>query len=207
MRSLILSLALVLPASSFAQPAYYRVTGVAADDTLNVRAQPRAGSADIGDLPPDADGIEVMGTDASGKWGQIIWQEANGWIAMRFLTPDAVQHVAGTALPAGLMCAGNEPFWSMQFSVNSATYSDLGGAVYPMALQGARVAEGRANFPVQTGFTGADAASNALIAPAACSDGMSDRTYPWRIDLLLTGGGAGRYLTGCCALPLEIGSH
>ena len=207
MRSLILCLALILPTAASAQPAYYRVTGVAADDTLNVRAEPRAGSADIGDLPPNATGIEVAGTDPSGKWGQIVWQEGNGWVAMRFLAPDVVQQVAGTALPAGLMCAGTEPFWSIQISAGSANFSDLSGAVYPMALQGARVAEGRADFPVQTGFTGADAAGNALIAPAACSDGMSDRTYPWRIDLLLSAGGGGRYLVGCCSLPLEVGSH
>lgn len=207
MRALFLFLALALPAASFGQPAYYRVTGVAADDTLNVRAGPHASSADIGDLPPYAAGIEVMGTDASGKWGQIAWQEGNGWVAMRFLVPDTVQKVAGTALPAGLMCAGTEPFWSMQVSEGSATFSDIGGTVFSMTLQGARVAEGRADFPVQTGFSGPDAAANALVSSSACGDGMSDRTYPWRIDLLLSAGSGGRYLVGCCSLPLEVGSH
>ncbi|MCG6904209.1 MAG: hypothetical protein LJE68_16170 [Rhodobacter sp.] len=206
-RSIALCLCAALPVSAFADPGYYRVTGVASDDTLNVRSDPSAGSADLGDLPHDATGIEVSETDASGKWGRIIWEEGNGWIAMRFLAPDAVAQVGGTALPAGLLCSGTEPFWSMQMSNASATYSDTSGAVLAMTLQGARVAEGRQNFPVQTGFAGTDGSANALIAPALCSDGMSDRDYPWRVDLLISAGGTGRYLVGCCNLPLEVGSH
>lgn len=200
-----LIVAIFLPAAAFAQPSYFRVFGVDTNDTLNVRAKPDARSADIGDLPPDARGIEVIATDPHGAWAKIIWRESEGWIATRFLKPDLVPRVAGTALPAGLMCVGTEPFWSMRFSQDRATYSDSEGGIYPMALQKVRVAEGRADFPVQTGFAGTDAAGDALVAPTACSDGMSERTYPWRIDLLLTTSGRQRYQVGCCTLPLASG--
>lgn len=196
-----------LPALAFAQPGYFRVTGVALDDTLNVRAEPRASSADIGDLPPDATGVEVQGTDASGKWGRIIWQEGMGWISMRFLEPDPVPRLADTQLPAGMLCGGTEPFWSVQFSANTAIYSDIEGTVHSMALQNTMVAGGRPNFPVYTGFAGSDAQASMIFEPSQCSDGMSDRDYPWQIELLIGTATGGRFLVGCCNLPLEVGSH
>jgi hypothetical protein len=77
-RSLIACVALTLTgtaalAQTTAEPSYMRVTGVASNDSLNVRAEPRASSADIGDLAFNARGVEVIGTDASGAWGRIIW--------------------------------------------------------------------------------------------------------------------------------------
>lgn len=203
--ALCLSLACALPA--FAAPGYFRVTGVAADDTLNVRAAPDASSADIGDLPHDARGVEVAGTDASGKWGRITWQEGDGWIAMRFLTDDPQPGIADTALPQGLLCAGTEPFWSMRYSAGGGVYSDASGNAHSLGLNAAHTPQARGPFPVVMSHRGASAASMAFVEPMDCSDGMSDRTYPWRVLLLLSDAGGQRLLDGCCQLPLEIGSH
>ncbi|MEL7115936.1 MAG: peptide-binding protein, partial [Pseudomonadota bacterium] len=180
---------------------------VASDDTLNVRAEPSAASADIGDLPHNATRIEVAESDATGKWGRIVWEEGNGWIAMRFLAPESVPTIGASALPAGLVCAGTEPFWSMTFSEGSASFSDISGAFHAFGLQGSRVAEGRPGYPLQIGLSGADAAATTLIRPAACSDGMSDRLYPWSVDLILQTEAGGRYMVGCCQLPLDYGFH
>lgn len=188
-------------------PQYFQVTGVASDDTLNVRAAPDAGSADIGDLPHDATGVEVHGTDASGQWGQIIWQEGMGWISMRFLAPFQPATVTGTALPAGLSCGGTEPFWSLNLSQGSAVYSDMGGASHAMNIAGARVANGMLNFPVMLNLSGASAGSIAIIQPGLCGDGMSDRDYPYLLSLILDSGGSRQFMAGCCNLPLEAGSH
>ena len=206
-RLLILAVGLMLPSFAAAQPGYFRVTGVAADDTLNVRAGPSASSADIGDLPPDARGIEVAGTDASGNWGSIIWEEGNGWISMHFLAPDPVQKVSGTALPAGLLCTGSEPCWSLRRAGWSSSDCDISGAAYALTLTGALVAEGRPDFPVQVNHGGAAAASVGIVRPARCSDGMSDRVYPWTVAYLLNTAAGQRFLDGCCNLPLEAGSH
>ena len=51
---------LAAPALSDSPPTYWRVTDVAADDTLNVRAGPSATSPDIGDLPPDAGNLILL---------------------------------------------------------------------------------------------------------------------------------------------------
>jgi uncharacterized membrane protein len=42
----------------------------------------------------------------------------------------------------------------------------------------------------------------ALLRPLACSDGMSDRSYPWTLDFLTQREGAPLLLTGCCRVPI-----
>ncbi|MDF0599520.1 peptide-binding protein [Psychromarinibacter sp. C21-152] len=198
---------LLAAAAVQAQPAYYRVTGVAADDTLNVRAEPSASSADIGDLPPNAEGIEVIVTDASGDWGRIVWQEGNAWISMHFLAPQDLPAIADTALPAGLQCGGTEPFWGLNLSGTSGVYSDISGTNLSLNLTNARVAEGLAQFPVALSLSTTGAGVLATIQPALCGDGMSDRDYPYSLTLFLETGQGRRFLAGCCSLPLEAGSN
>ena len=62
MRALALLLALALPSGAAAKglPALHDVTGVAADDVLNVRARPDASAPVLGALTPDATGVEVV---------------------------------------------------------------------------------------------------------------------------------------------------
>lgn len=198
---------LIQTAPALSEPGYWRVTGVAADDTLNVRKQPSASSADIGDLSPDATGIEVINTDASGDWGRIVWEDGNGWIAMRFLIADPQPGIGGTALPQGLLCNGTEPFWSVRLSGGGAVYSGIDGDAVALTLSGALTAEARGPFPVVVSHGAASAASMSIIEPAECSDGMSDRVYPWRVLFLLSTPDGQRLLDGCCQLPLEDGSH
>lgn len=207
MKPFLFCLCLLFPTLALAEPGYWRVTGVASNDTLNVRAQPDAGSADIGDLPHDATGIEVHTTDPSGKWGRIVWEESNGWIAMRFLEADPQTGIGGTTLPQGLLCGGTEPFWSMRYSDGGAIFSDFSAGAYSIGLTGAHTPQARGPFPVVMSHTGSTAASMSFVEPMDCSDGMSDRTYPWRILLLISNADGQRLLDGCCSLPLEIGSH
>ena len=190
-----------------ADPSYHRVTGVAADDTLNVRIEPSADSADIGDLPPDARGIEVTGLDASGGWGRIVWEEGNGWIAMRFLAADPQPSIPGTELPQGLLCGGTEPFWSLRLSGGGAAFSDAGGAAMILSQTGAISPQAQGAFPVIVSHGSSEAAAMSVVEPMECSDGMSDRTYPWRALFLLRTASDQRLLAGCCQLPLEAGSH
>jgi uncharacterized membrane protein len=197
----------VTASGASAEPGYWRVSGVAPDDTLNVRAGPSGSAEDIGDLAHDATGIEVGAVDASGNWGRIPWQEGDGWISMQFLAPDPQPMVPGTSLPQGLLCAGTEPFWSVRLSGGGATYSDIGGAAESLSLMWVRSPEGRGQFPVMLTHRGASAGSIAVIEPVDCSDGMSDFTYPWRVLYLLSTPGGDRLLDGCCQLPLEAGSH
>ena len=208
MRSLhFLCLAMSVAGTAAAEPSYWRVTGVASDDTLNVRQGPSASSADIGDVPHDARGIEVGATDASGDWGRINWQEGDGWLAMRFLAPDPQPLIAGTELPQGLLCAGTEPFWSVRFSARSAVFEDMASTGDMLTLARSFTPVARGPFPVMMSHRTPESGSLAVIEPRDCSDGMSDLTYPWRILYLFSNADGDRLLDGCCRLPLDVGQN
>lgn len=198
----LLLIALVpLAGAALAEPRYVDVRGVASDDTLNVRTGPGASFPDIGDIPPFAKGIEVLETQNG--WGRILWQEHNGWIALRFTEAAAQPTLPGSAIPVGLTCSGTEPFWSARLGPTGLTYSDLGGGGFTLSLAQSQTAEGH-RFPHVFTFAAADAVMLTIIRPAECSDGMSDRTYGWSVDAITPNR---RLLTGCCRLPLDAGQH
>jgi heat shock protein HslJ len=100
-------------------PDYYRVTGVTANDVLNIRAAPAASGAKIGTIPYDSTGIANLGcvggltyaewekaTDdersaaLKTRWCRVGYDRTIGWVAGWFLTEsDADDHFrAGDAL-------------------------------------------------------------------------------------------------------------
>ena len=195
--------ALAMAAPAWAEPGYYRVTGVAPDDVLNIRSAPDAGSADIGDLAPDARGIEVLGFDASRNWARIGRPEGDGWIAERFLARDDVARIGRSSVPIGLACAGTEPFWSLTLDADGAEFAVPAGARTRLDLRNVAVAEDHRGNPVQIRLAAPEASARAVIAGGACSDGMSDRSYGWRLFLDIETGRASRFLSGCCHLPRD----
>lgn len=88
-------------------PDFYAVTGVAADDVLNIRAAPSTGAARLGEIPPDGHGIKNLGCRggpgfavwermseaqrrqaAQRRWCRIRYGDVEGWVAGRFLKED-----------------------------------------------------------------------------------------------------------------------
>ncbi|WP_043771752.1 COG3650 family protein [Roseivivax isoporae] len=176
-------------------PALFSVAGVAPGDVLNIRAEPDAAAEKIGELAPDAVGVEVTARTAPDGWGRVNTGERAGWVSLGFLAPQD-----GGALPevSRLSCFGTEPFWSLD--------ADAGG------LSNLSDPEGEALFltgPVQPGAGRSDvfgvtggAAGRTLalaIRAAECSDGMSDRLYGLSATVLV-GGTMPRTLAGCCSL-------
>lgn len=196
-----------LASGALAAPEYVDVTGVAPDDTLNVREAPNARAADIGDLAPFAAGIEVIERDSSGKWGRIIWAEGNGWIAMRYTRPSPVAFIAGTGLPTGLVCAGTEPFWSLTLLEHGAFFGDLSGDYTSFSRNTAMIAAGHAHFPVALTLSTDTDFMLATLRPLQCSDGMSDRTYGWSVDVFGQSANGQTLLSGCCRLPFDTGQN
>lgn len=192
-RSALLLLCLATPVVARDFPALANVTGVAASDVLNIRAEPDAGAAIIGTLRPDATGVEVI--SVTGGWALVNTGEGSGYASMRFLNPDAGP--AWHALNRPLSCSGTEPFWSLdidpaagnvRFGSPSAGWQDRISQTWP----GSDFAPSAA-IAIPDGM--------AVMQPAACSDGMSDRAYGIAIDLFLTGPSASR-LAGCCSLAV-----
>jgi uncharacterized membrane protein len=182
-----------LAARAEVYPALHAVTGVAADDVLNIRAKPSADAPVIGTLAPDATGVEVVAVRDG--WAVVNTGEGTGFAALRFLmrsdAPD------WPTLETPLTCLGTEPFWSLeidpgQVETRFQTPED----------------EAPRHAPISTRWPGlpwSPAAAVALpdgiavLTPAECSDGMSDQSYGIAADLFLTGPDRSR-LSGCCRL-------
>jgi uncharacterized protein YraI len=87
-------------------PDYFRVVNVAANDVLNIRAEPSARSARLGSIPPGADCVRNLGCRGglslaeftelneaeraarlrqNPRWCRVEYQGITGWVAGRYL--------------------------------------------------------------------------------------------------------------------------
>lgn len=176
-------------------PGLADVTGVAADDVLNIRAEPSASAAIIGSFAPDAAGIEVVET--RNGWLRVALPETSGWISGRFATmrrdlwqPDAV--------PAGLACHGTEPFWSLTLDGAAAQFSTPAAATRHEGLRIFSPFDGAEN--PRRAITADGLVALVTPAPQLCSDGMSDARFGLDVDLVTGSGEDARYLRGCCSI-------
>ena len=195
-----LALALLVaaaPAGAQDLPGLFRVTGVAAGDVLNIRTAPSARGAILGGLAPSASGIEVTALSPDGRWARINHAEGPAWVARRFLSPQGGPGWQSGAL--GLQCFGTEPFWSIAFflpSHRAEFFTPDNGGVELVADAGALPAT-RVPPTLAIPFSGAHEGM-AVVRPADCSDGMSDRAYGLQAQVYLRGRTEG--LSGCCRL-------
>lgn len=192
MRGIALALMLAGPAGAESLPGLFRVTGVAAGDVLNIRAEPSAGAAILGSLPPDAAGVEVVAEQDG--WGLVSTGEGAGWVKLSFLArqPGADWF----ALTQPLRCLGTEPFWSLgvEPATRVAVFStpDAGDAFTTLTtLWPGEDWRQEAAFALPDGF--------ATLTGGQCSDGMSDRVFGIAIKLYRMGD-APAVLQGCCSL-------
>ena len=180
-------------------PALYDVSGVGADDVLNVRAAPSTGAEIVGTLQADAKDIEVVAADSEKGWGMVNIGEGAGWVSLAYLAPSSNAGAGG--FPVIRSCHGTEPFWSL-------TLDEEGGVTFstPEADSQTGAIQSRwtsLNRPDRHGFSARLGTTGyvALVGQSACGDGMSDRSYGLTIDLLLGGNGTNRrHLSGCCSL-------
>lgn len=195
--ALAFALAAFLASPALATPEYvlptlFDVTGVAADDVLNIRERPDAGAPIIGRLAPDATRVEVVG-ERSG-WMQVNTGERSGWVNGRYLAYRVDVWEAGR-LPEGLRCLGTEPFWSLTPEGGDLVLATPEGDSR-MALR--KVLDSGWFRDPRRALVGDGV--TAVIAPAQCSDGMSDRAYGLEATVILGGGAAAQMLNGCCTL-------
>ncbi len=193
-RAALLWLTVVGTASAQQLPALYDVSGVAAEDVLNIRAAPAAEAGILGSLPADATGIEVTALSESGTWGRLNSAEGVGWVSMTYLD---MQPMGDQPLPDQLACFGTEPFWAVDARQNGLTTvtmpdeDDRSFATQSFLRSGNRTdTYALADF----GFT-------LILRREHCSDGMSDRLYGLSSVVVLPG--PTRLLSGCCTLQSD----
>lgn len=197
-RAIAVWLLLTVAADAQDVPALYQVTGVSADDILNIRTAPDARSTVIDTLAPDASDIEVVAISSSGRWGQVNTGEVSGWVALRFMSPQPGLPWQEMAIP--LTCYGTEPFWSMiytpdppewGFEVMSSPWASVFIADWWQTVSG------RSDVVAHRLISDSDDGM-AILRQTACSDGMSDRHFALTIDLVLTTSAQAH--SGCCSL-------
>lgn len=182
----------------FILPTLFDVTGVAAEDVLNIRAAPDAGAAIVGTLRPNARDIEVVRYDDTGRWARINAGESSGWAALRFLRYQ-VDVWDPETLPPTLHCRGNEPFWSLQMRGDDLVFATPDEP--ESALRITQVLSTGMLRDLRRSVTAESETRRmtAVMVPMACSDGMSDRAYGLDITVILEGGEP-QMLTGCCSI-------
>lgn len=201
---------MLLPGLARAQdifPALYDVTSVAADDVLNVRADPVASADKISEFAPDATGIEVVELSDGGDWGRVNLAETTGWVSMSFLARQPGQGyddwMVGLA-PRALDCFGTEPFWSLALGTDGAlTLTDPFDGD-GSARAGGYVAIPRSSGAGPRGFQGwmSDNSTGltGILSYEICSDGMSEGLYGLTLDLVRQSPAQLRLDAGCCRL-------
>lgn len=191
--------ALFLAGAAIAQdfPALYRVTDVAANDVLNIRAEPSAQAPIVGSFLPHQTRIEVVGLSEDRGWGLVHTAERVGWSSMRFLTRERADSWQDAQQP--LTCAGTEPFWSLDLFLptNRAEFHDTESAGFEMRTNAPDLMQTRFPPTLALTFTGARHGFG-VIRQGICADGMSDRLYGLEVQLYWQGTTAG--LSGCCML-------
>lgn len=196
--ALVLAAMPISAAAEGPEPGYFRVTGVAPDDVLNIRAAPRASAEIVSTLAPGAAPVEILYRDAGGNWGLVPLGERDGWVSMRFLEPIEPERIGGTRLPVGLVCLGTEPFWA--FTLTGQGTAEFSSPEFSVPLTLRIVSTGTVEeygdriFTLRSVAQGEDIMLRARFAQ--CNDGMSDRSFGISVGLDL---GTGP-IPGCCTL-------
>ncbi|MGB5863357.1 MAG: SH3 domain-containing protein [Sulfitobacter sp.] len=181
-----------------AWPALYDVVDLADDDVPNIRSKPDASAPLIGALDPKATDIGALGQDPQAMWAKINADESTGWVALRYLSRQPDQTLGQPLQIAS--CFGTEPFWTLELSdIGNATYSALGEEDQRGNIE-ARLSSQNSLNDNAVAIRFGQRTSIAMISRTDCSDGMSDRTYGLRVQLLHGSNGPQRLLSGCCTL-------
>lgn len=104
-------------------------------------------------------------------------------------TPTSTPAPPASAFPAKLKALGTEPFWSLGIDGDTVAYST---AEQPAAVA-ARVERRETAGELALGGVLAGDAITVNVTRETCSDGMSDRVYPYAVKVRL----GAKQLAGC----------
>lgn len=184
-------------------PMLYDVTRVAENDSLNIREQPDAKSPVVGQLAPDAKGVEVVGYSLDGNWAQTNYGERAVWISTNYIKESQTSNWWDPSAP--LRCYGTEPFWSLDLiSENKTTFHYQGADDVPLTGGWLSESWGRPDWGQAVksarSFTSPNGPAFASLQSEQCNDGMSDREFHLSIAFIMQNQPV---LTGCCSLSAK----
>lgn len=186
----------------------YAVSKVAPDDGLNMRTQPGTGGSVVAVLPANAKGLVVLGQEqktGNSTWVKVAWAGKQGWVNKYYLREDVdtVNYNPGTTIkptikPQVVMqCGGTEPFWSMSISEREMKVNIMSGAQFTVPVNMRQQSANSTTIAVVAGMRGTASTTALLEKVENCSDGMSDKNYPYTITAILNGQ---QVVSGCCSI-------
>jgi uncharacterized membrane protein len=191
MRLLTILLTSLLAATVSLAAVAYSVVNVGPGDTLNMRTAPSPNAPIVLTIPHNGTGILLTGRRAAGDWAEVTYQRRRGWVNARFLGLASGRY----EIPAFLECAGTEPFWSISLTPGYAR-ADLLFAERRYLFRITRFQQAMNRVDIAHIKASSRAANMSLIVRhESCSDGMSDRTYPYSAVALISGI---HTIAGCC---------
>ncbi|WP_166417694.1 COG3650 family protein [Cochlodiniinecator piscidefendens] len=182
-------------------PALYDVSGVVANDVLNVREAPTGSAPIVSSLRPNQTDIEVLHLSDDQRWARVALDEISGWASVSFLTRQPGQ--THDQITRNMICSGTEPFWGLAFLPNSIVEYDDIIADGPTQMTEVRrnVAASRQSFPLVIQVQNGDKSAEIILTRQYCSDGMSDRDYGFAALFISDHTPyERRVLEGCCRL-------
>lgn len=185
----------------------YAVNKVAPDDGLNMRTQPGTGGNVVAVLPANAKGLVALGQEVktgNSVWVKVAWAGQQGWVNKYYLREDVdiVNYNPAKPKPAVkpevvMQCGGTEPFWSMSVSEHEMKVNIMDGAQFTVPVNMRQQSANSTTIAVVAGARGSASTTAFLEKVENCSDGMSDKNYPYTITAVLNGQ---RVMSGCCSL-------
>lgn len=200
-----------LAATTGAAPAsnsrVYAVFKVAPDDGLNMRTQPGTGGSVVAVLPANAKGLVGLGQEqksGNSVWVKVAWAGQQGWVNKYYLREDVDTVDYNPAKPKPIVkpevvmqCGGTEPFWSMSVSEREMKVNIMGGAQFTVPVNMRQQSANSTTIAVVAGARGNASTTAFLEKVEDCSDGMSDKNYPYTVTAVLNGQ---KVMSGCCSL-------
>ncbi len=191
----------------YVSPQYFVVGDLPPGETLTIRSAPSADAEELGALEEGAGPLEVVAVARTGQtdWAEIGYRGDQAYVALRFLDETTLPTVGASALPVGAVCSGTEPFWSIEFlSAKQARFDALSAdAPETYDIGSIEIASGRFGWPAAMSLASEERTAELVANIGWCSDGMSNRDYPWTVSLIVTSrrpGGERIFFEGCCAI-------
>lgn len=185
----------------------YAVSKVAPDDGLNMRTQPGTGGSVVAVLPANAKGLVGLGQEqksGNSVWVKVAWAGRQGWVNKYYLREDVDTVDYNPAKPKHVVkpevvmqCGGTEPFWSMSVSEREMKVNIMGGAQFTVPVTMRQQSANSTTIAVVAGARGNTSTTAFLEKVEDCSDGMSDKNYPYTVTAVLNGQ---KVMSGCCSL-------
>ncbi len=179
----------------------YQVHRVSANDVLNLRAGPGVRHKIITQLPANGRGVVAMGEEqivGRSTWIKIAWAGKQGWVNKRYL--QAIR-LGANGRPVGadvmLKCLGTEPFWKLDISERKMTVAMPHGPKYEVAVDFRQQSANNRSIAVVAAHRGNAQTTAFLQKVERCSDGMSNKMYPYSVSAVLN---SYKVVSGCCSL-------